>query len=139
MNDINSGKSTLSEPGDMTVIGNSLPRLQYGINFGISYAGFDLSVMLQGVGKRDWMYTGELLYTFAAGDAKWYPVFEGTTDYWKPISTDPTSPDYMQPVNRTPSCRVSTARTAVRSPTPDRTAVQTTTCSATPRTCASRT
>lgn len=98
-NDINSGKNTLSEPGDMTVIGNSLPRLQYGINFGISYAGFDLSVMLQGVGKRDWMYTGELLYTFAAGDAKWYPVFEGTTDYWKPISTDPTSPDYMQPVN----------------------------------------
>lgn len=99
VNEINSGKNTYDEPGDRVVIGNTTPRFQYGVNFGISYAGFDLSVMLQGIGKRDWMYTGELLYTFAAGDAKWYPVFDGTTDYWKPISTDPSSPDYMQPVN----------------------------------------
>ena len=55
--------------------------------------------MLQGVGKRDWMYTGELLYTFNSGDAKWYPVFEGTTNYWKPVSTDPEDPNYMIAAN----------------------------------------
>lgn len=99
VNDINGGRDTYAEPGDRVVIGNTTPRYQYGLNFGISYAGFDLSVMLQGVGQRDYMGTSELFYTFGSGDAKWYPVFDGTTDYWKPISIDPASPDYMKPVN----------------------------------------
>lgn len=99
VNDINSGNNTADEPGDRKVIGNSTPRYQYGINLGISYAGFNLSVMLQGVGQRDYMYTGPYLFTFASGDATWYPVYEGTTDYWKPISTDPSDPGYMQPVD----------------------------------------
>ena len=99
-NVINAGLNTLDKPGDRTVIGNSTPRYQYGINLNVGYAGFDVSVMLQGVGKRDWMYTGELLYTFySGGDAKWYPVFEGTTNYWRPMSTDPESPDYMKAAN----------------------------------------
>ena len=96
---INAGNNSLDKPGDRKVIGNSTPRYQYGITLGAGYGGFDLSVMLQGVGKRDWMYTGELLYTFNSGDAKWYPVFEGTTNYWKPVSTDPEDPNYMVAAN----------------------------------------
>lgn len=99
VNEINDGNNTVDQPGDRRIIGNSTPRFQYGINLGLSYAGFNLSVMFQGVGRRDYMYTGPYLFTFNNGDAQWYPVYEGTTDYWKPISTDPTNPDYMQPAN----------------------------------------
>lgn len=98
-NQINTGNNTLDKPGDRTVIGNTTPRFQYGLNLGLSYAGFDLSVMLQGIGKRDWWYGGELLYTFNSGDAQWYPVFAGTTDYWKPISQNPEEAGYMIPEN----------------------------------------
>ena len=99
VNSINGGKNTLSKPGDMTVIGNSTPRYQYGINLGISYAGFDLSAMLQGVGKRDYWNNSQLFYTFMSNDVAFSPIFKGTTDFWRPLSTDPTSPDYMVAAN----------------------------------------
>ena len=93
-NQINAGLSTLDNPGDRKVIGNSSPRYQYGINLGVGYAGFDLSVMLQGIGKRDWA-AGNNQLIFTGNGEVWLPVFEGTTNYWKPMSTDPTDPNYM--------------------------------------------
>lgn len=51
---IDKGENTVSNPGDRRIIGNSQPRYQYGINLGIRYFGFDLSIFLQGVGKQDW-------------------------------------------------------------------------------------
>lgn len=99
VNSINSGKGTLDKPGDQVVIGNSSPRFQYGINLGVNYAGFDLSVMLQGVGKRDYFGSNQLFYTFMSGDVAFSPLFEGTTDYWTPISTDPTDPNYLVAAN----------------------------------------
>ncbi|MDD7455617.1 MAG: TonB-dependent receptor [Bacteroidales bacterium] len=95
VNDINSGKNAKDKPGDMKVIGNTTPRYQYGLNFGVSYAGFDLSVMLQGVGKRDYFSSSPYFYTYVGGsESIWFPVFKGTTDYWRPISTDASSADY---------------------------------------------
>lgn len=99
VNEINNGKNTFDKPGDMTIIGNTTPRYQYGINLGVNYAGFDLSVMLQGIGKRDYFNSSELYYTFMSGDVAFSPLFEGTTDYWTPKSMDPTSPDYMVAAN----------------------------------------
>ena len=93
-NSINTGKNTADEPGDRKVIGNTTPRFQYGFNFGVNYKGFDLSVMLQGVGKRDYFGSGPYFYTFNASDPMWHPVFTGTDDYWKPKSTDASSADY---------------------------------------------
>ena len=51
---INDGKKTVSDPGDMSVIGNTTPRWRYGINLSANWNGFFLTAMLQGVGKRDW-------------------------------------------------------------------------------------
>ena len=53
-NVITSGDNTFDNPGDRKVIGNTTPRYQYGINLGANYAGFDLNVILQGTGKRDY-------------------------------------------------------------------------------------
>ncbi len=93
---INSGKGTANNPGDMTVIGNSTPRFQYGFNFNISYKGFDLGIMIQGIGKRDYAAINPYTYTLSASDPGWFPVFAGTTDYWKPLSTNSGSPDYYK-------------------------------------------
>lgn len=51
--EISNGDNSLNNPGDLSVIGNSTPRFQYGITGGISYRDFDLSFFFTGVGKRD--------------------------------------------------------------------------------------
>lgn len=60
---INNGKNTLSDHGDLKVIGNSLPRYSFGITANGSWNGFDLSVFFQGVGHQDW-YPGNETYFF---------------------------------------------------------------------------
>ncbi len=51
---INNGKNVLGDMGDVEVIGNTTPRYQYTINGMVSWKGLSLSLMFQGVGKRDW-------------------------------------------------------------------------------------
>ena len=63
---INTGEGTVEEPGDRKIIGNSTPRYQFGAQAGVGYKGFDLSVMLQGVGKRDVWLGGAALFPFGA-------------------------------------------------------------------------
>jgi len=51
---ISPGKQTADDPGDMVIVGNTTPRYNYGINLNGSWSGIDLSVFLQGIGRRDW-------------------------------------------------------------------------------------
>lgn len=50
---VNTGESTTDDHGDLTVIGNSTPRYQYGIRLGASWKDLDFNMFIQGVGKRD--------------------------------------------------------------------------------------
>lgn len=54
---INNGSGTVDKPGDMKIIGNSLPHYNYSFRFDFNWYNFDLSVFFQGVGKRDWYPT----------------------------------------------------------------------------------
>lgn len=56
-NVINEGSGTVDDPGDKSVIGNSLPRYSYSFKLDASYRGFDFSAFFQGVGKCDWFPT----------------------------------------------------------------------------------
>lgn len=93
---ITTGENTLEKPGDRKVIGNSTPRWQFGANLGVNWKGLDLDVRLQGIGKRDYALGGSALYPFGAAgsDGVFQPVYYNQTDYWRPKSTDPSSPDY---------------------------------------------
>jgi TonB-linked SusC/RagA family outer membrane protein len=53
-NAINIGKGTLADHGDLSVIGNSTPKLPYGINLGLTVKNFSFSAFIQGVGHLDW-------------------------------------------------------------------------------------
>ena len=62
INQINSGANTYDDPGDMTVIGNNRPRMQYGATGFVDWKGFNFSFILQGVGKRDAWIGGEITF-----------------------------------------------------------------------------
>ncbi len=51
---IDKGTLTLENRGDLALIGNAQPRYLFGLNGDVSWNRFNLSVFLQGVGKRDW-------------------------------------------------------------------------------------
>ncbi|WP_181304792.1 TonB-dependent receptor [Rufibacter sp. XAAS-G3-1] len=77
---IDRGSGTVTNPGDQKVIGNSTPRYQYGLRLGAEWKGFDLSVFFQGVGKRDFWGSGQIIIPgFRAGEATY---FAHQTDYW---------------------------------------------------------
>jgi TonB-linked SusC/RagA family outer membrane protein len=75
------GKGTNLDHGDMHIIGNTTPRYIYGFRTGVNYKGFDLSVFLQGVGKRDYWATGSL---FIPGFTQAEAVYQNQMDYWTP-------------------------------------------------------
>lgn len=51
------GDNTLDNHGDRVIIGNSHPRNHFSIFAGVSWKGFSLNMLWQGVGKRDIMPT----------------------------------------------------------------------------------
>ncbi len=88
---ITSGNNTKDNPGDRKIIGNSQPRWLYGISLGANYAGFDLNIYLQGVGKRDNWIANNIMFPLY-NDPKFIGLYKGTEDYWRP--TDAANGDY---------------------------------------------
>ncbi|MEG1749598.1 MAG: TonB-dependent receptor [Tannerellaceae bacterium] len=83
INQIDNGRDNIEDPGDRSIIGNETPRYQYGVTAGVNYKGFDLSIFLQGTGKRDAWLTGDLRFPLSHGS--FGTVYSHQLDYWKPI------------------------------------------------------
>src|SRR5690606_7669733 len=66
---VNAGGNTLSNPGDLKIIGYQLPRYNYSFDLNASYKGFDVRAFFQGVGKRDYMPNGP--YFWGANGGMW--------------------------------------------------------------------
>lgn len=81
-NKINNGTNVLGDMGDVTIIGNTTPRYEYTLNGSISWKGVSLSVMFQGVGKRDWN-PGGAVYFWGCGPYAQVTVFKEHLDYWR--------------------------------------------------------
>ncbi len=60
-NKISVGANTVDDPGDRTILGNSLASLQYGFNASFRYFGFDVSAFFQGTGNHYWYPTGQCM------------------------------------------------------------------------------
>ena len=73
-NVIGVGKNTLAEPGDRIYLGNSMPRLHYGVTTGFSVAGFDVSVFFEGTGNHYW-YPARYNFDFWGPFSLGYPTF----------------------------------------------------------------
>uniref|UniRef100_UPI004026EE0C SusC/RagA family TonB-linked outer membrane protein n=1 Tax=Candidatus Cryptobacteroides bacterium TaxID=3085639 RepID=UPI004026EE0C len=77
---IDTGKGTIDDHGDLKRIGNQLPRYEYSLRVGAMLKGFDVEVLLQGIGKRDMWSTSSLFIPHAAGAQM--NIFENQLDYW---------------------------------------------------------
>lgn len=86
-------------PGDLSVIGNALPRYQLSLNLDASWKGFDVSAFFQGVLKRNlWAAGNQVLPGFTTGE----PYYKGAEDYWREDNQDafyPRPMAYNQGVN----------------------------------------
>jgi len=79
---VNNGANTLDDHGDLSVIGNSIPRYKYGITLDAAWKGIDLRVFLQGVGKRDYMLGGP--YFWGASGGMWQSTaFDEHWDFFR--------------------------------------------------------
>ena len=85
-NKINIGSNKVDDMGDLTVIGNTTPRYQYTINGSLSWKGLSVSVMFQGVGKRDWNPDGP--YFWGCSSYAQVTVFKEHLDYWREDNKD---------------------------------------------------
>ncbi|HEU4607880.1 MAG TPA: SusC/RagA family TonB-linked outer membrane protein, partial [Chitinophagaceae bacterium] len=83
------GASTVDNPGDRKIIGNSTPRFQYGLNIDLGYKGFDFNVFFQGVAKRD-VWIGNNLY-WGAGATGTREIYNNS---WTPERPDAFYPAY---------------------------------------------
>ena len=68
------GKNTLKDHGDLIYLGNSLPRLHYGLQTGFSWMGFDVSVFFEGTGDHYW-YPARYNFDFWGPYSLGYPTF----------------------------------------------------------------
>ncbi|WP_447641006.1 MULTISPECIES: SusC/RagA family TonB-linked outer membrane protein [Chitinophagaceae] len=84
---ITPGKSTFGDPGDRVVIGNVLPRYEYGFRIALDYKTFDLSVMGQGVGQRRIWGSGQLAIPGYFSKEGGMPEAIAS-NYWRPDHTD---------------------------------------------------
>ncbi len=65
--EIDGGKGTADDHGDLKIIGNALPRYEYSFRLGAAWKGFDIDLFFQGVGKRNMWYTSAFVMPLARG------------------------------------------------------------------------
>ncbi|WP_170283940.1 SusC/RagA family TonB-linked outer membrane protein [Flagellimonas olearia] len=59
---IHNGDNTLEDHGDLRVIGNAMPKYQFGFLISSEWNGFDLLVQGSGVGSQDWYPRGRMYW-----------------------------------------------------------------------------
>ena len=76
------GDGKISAPNDLAYLGTTTPRYEFGISLGGSYKDFDISLLFQGVAKRNFYMQGEAFQPFRDTWSNYsYTYF---TDYWTP-------------------------------------------------------
>lgn len=79
---------TLGNTKDLTIIGNSTPRYQYGLDLNSTWKNFDLRVFLQGIAKRNY-YPLDYLY-FGFYQQPYGNTYEHLLDFYRPSDDSPT-------------------------------------------------
>lgn len=79
------------DDNDRYYLGDGFPHYNFGFSYNLNYKGFDLSVLIQGVGKRLQSLRGDIYMPFHNG--AWYPViFKHELDTWTVTNTDARFP-----------------------------------------------
>lgn len=82
---IKPGLSTLTDHGDISIIGNNSRRYEFGINGGVTWKNFDLSFFINGVGKRDLWLANDFTFPY---NQEFNTIYASTLDYWTAQNID---------------------------------------------------
>jgi len=80
---------------DRQILGNAFPRFTFGLTYDVTWKGFDLNMLIQGVGKRTMFLRGELIEPFHANYS--YVIYQHQLDFWTPTNTDSKWPRLALP------------------------------------------
>lgn len=80
---------------DRVILGNAFPRYTFGFTYNVQYKGFDFSMLLQGVGKRQMYVRGELIEPFHSNYS--YAIYKHQLDFWTPSNPDAQWPRLVAP------------------------------------------
>jgi len=76
---------------DKVVLGSTIPRYTFGVNFNGSYKGIDISFLLQGVGKANSYLYGPGIMPFSVGNLGG-TILEPNKDRWTPTTPNAKYP-----------------------------------------------
>ena len=79
---ITKGAQTLSDHGDLKVIGNDTPRFLFGLDLSADWKGFDFRCFFQGVMKRDYWSSSNIFWG-AVNDIFWSSALAPHSDYFR--------------------------------------------------------
>lgn len=102
VNRIDTGENTVDNPGDRKVIGNNASRFQFGGNLGVTWKGIDLSIFLQGTGKRDYWVSDNMRWGWSSNTTS-STIYKGQEDFWKPTDMNANTIEGWTPVNENPT------------------------------------
>jgi hypothetical protein len=80
------GESTVDNPGDRRIIGNSTPRYSFGLRGTGEYRNFDLTFFFQGIGKRQ-VFADRAFY-LNHYTSEWAVPQKLNVDYWREDNQD---------------------------------------------------
>lgn len=89
-----SGNGTIG-PEDRTVLGDAFPHYTFGFTYALTWKGFDLNFLVQGVGKRSMMLRGETVTPFQGNYG--YTMYTHQLDYWTPVNPNARYPELTAP------------------------------------------
>lgn len=84
------GDGKISAPNDLKYLGTTSPRFVFGLNLGMTWKDFDLSVLIQGVGKRNYYLSRFVTAPFHDTWGNYSFTFH--EDYWTPENPDALLP-----------------------------------------------
>ncbi|MHB9055482.1 MAG: SusC/RagA family TonB-linked outer membrane protein [Paludibacteraceae bacterium] len=92
---VDSNKDGVIDDKDRVVLGNAFPRYTFGFTYAVNYKGFDFSMLLQGVGKRNMYVRGELIEPFHSNYS--YCIYQHQLDFWTPTNPNAKWPRLVAP------------------------------------------
>jgi hypothetical protein len=79
---IDNGANTVTDHGDLKVIGNNTPRYQFGLDLSADWKGFDVRCFFQGVAKRDY-WQGSYYFWGVTNNMWWSSGLKQHVDYFR--------------------------------------------------------
>mgnify|MGYP003374780380 FL=1 len=88
---IDKGAQTLSDHGDLVIVGNEEERYHYGFNINLNWKGIGISAFFQGVGKRDWYPGQETGFFWGKYNRPYSYSLKMHEDRWTPENPNPNA------------------------------------------------